>query len=113
MPTHPTDQGPLTSQFAGDADMLELLDMFVSELGARSEQMRDLLASRRMDALRTVAHQLKGAAGGYGYPMLSQAAGVLESQLAAPVRDLGEVAHAVAELQSICDRAIRGHRPAA
>ena len=113
MPTPSADTGPLASQFANDADMVELLDMFISELGARSEQLADLLNARRMDDLRVVAHQLKGAAGGYGYPSLSEAAGVLESRLSGSPRDVEDVLSAVTDLRRICDRAIRGHRAAA
>lgn len=111
MPAPHADPGPIHSQFAGDSEMSDLLDLFVAELGPRSEQFAALLAARRLDELRVLAHQLKGAAGGYGYPILSVAAGVLEKHLVGPDRDLDEVRRAVADLQGICDRAIRGHQP--
>lgn len=110
MPPFTPDQSPIKSEYAGDVDMTELIDYFVAELGARSEQIAGLLSARKLDELRVVAHQLKGSAGGYGYPALSDAAAVLESRLSAPSRDLGQVQRAVNELQDICDRAIRGHR---
>jgi HPt (histidine-containing phosphotransfer) domain-containing protein len=103
------DQSPIQSQFADDTEMVELIEYFVAELGARSEQIAGLLAARKLDELRVVAHQLKGAAGGYGYPALSEAAAVLEQHLATPDRNLDSVQNAVSELQGICDRAIRGH----
>lgn len=104
---------PLRSEFADDADMSELLAMFVSELGDRIARLEDGLAHNRLADLRTLAHQLKGAAGGYGYPEVSRVAGVLEScllrtdtstdpsALLGPVRDLAD----------ICRRAIAGHTP--
>jgi HPt (histidine-containing phosphotransfer) domain-containing protein len=104
---------PLRSEFADDADMVELVGLFVSELGDRISRLEAGLAQNRLNDLRTLAHQLKGAAGGYGYPEVSRLAGVLENQLldAREGRDLPSVNKSVHELVSICRRAIAGHNP--
>ena len=72
------DCEPLLSDFADDADMMEIIEPFVSGLDERAATMQKALASSDYEALSCVAHQLKGAAGGYGYPSISDAAKVVE-----------------------------------
>lgn len=104
---------PLRSEYADDPDMADLVDMFVSELGERIARLEAGLAQRRLKDLKTLAHQLKGAAGGYGYPELSRIAGVLEAQLVQDEAALSAAAlnRSVQDLVSICRRAIDGHSP--
>ncbi len=106
---------PLRSEFADDADMLELVEFFVSELHERIARLEACLNEHRFGDLRFVAHQLKGAAGGYGYPDLSRFAGVIESQLTADPsgKDLASLSRSVADLVEVCRRAIKGHTPIA
>ncbi len=71
--------GPAHSEFAGDPDFQELLEQFAAAIPERRE---GLLAANRdgaFDLLRTRAHQLKGAGGGYGFPRLSELAAELEN----------------------------------
>jgi len=75
---HTVDCEPLLSDFADDEEMMEIIEPFVSGLDERVATMQQALASSDYEALSCVAHQLKGAAGGYGYPSISDAAKVLE-----------------------------------
>ena len=74
------DQSPdvLVSEFADDEDLLELVEMFVEELPQRASSIEKALAETDFVTLQTLAHQLKGAAGGYGFPTISDAARTLE-----------------------------------
>ncbi|QYK48799.1 MAG: Hpt domain-containing protein [Phycisphaeraceae bacterium] len=105
---------PLRSDLADDPDMVELLDFFVAELGERIASLQSHLDAQRLGDLRTLAHQLKGAAGGYGYPDLSRIAGTLEASITegGPEPDPTTVKHAVDALVDVCRRAIAGHQPA-
>ncbi len=69
---------PLLSDFADDADMMEIIEPFVLGLEERVAAMQQALATSDYATLSCVAHQLKGAAGGYGYPTISEAAKVVE-----------------------------------
>lgn len=104
---------PLRSEYADDPDMAELVDLFVSELSDRIARLESGLAQSRLSDLKTLAHQLKGAAGGYGYPELSRVAGLLETQLIQDdaLRGTAALARSVQDLVSICRRAIDGHTP--
>jgi histidine phosphotransfer protein HptB len=66
------------SQFADDDDFRELLEVFVQGIPEKCEIFRDLRARGATDEIRMMAHQLKGAAGGYGFPGVSEAASELE-----------------------------------
>ncbi len=69
---------PLLSDFADDTDMMEIIEPFVLGLEERVAAMQQALATSDYETLSCVAHQLKGAAGGYGYPSISEAAKVVE-----------------------------------
>lgn len=76
-----TQDGTLRSLFADDPEMAEILDIFVQEMPRRIAEFRACWESKELDRLARLAHQLKGAGGGYGYPALGEAAGRLERTL--------------------------------
>jgi HPt (histidine-containing phosphotransfer) domain-containing protein len=67
------------SDFSDDPDFAELIAMFVESLGAKSQMLRGLHRAGDRDGLRSVAHQLKGAGGGYGFRGMSRLAGDLQA----------------------------------
>eukprot|EP00913_Durusdinium_trenchii_P006054 g5666.t1 len=77
---HPADE-PLVSEFASDPDMIEIVEYFVEELPKRVQAIRSAATDSDVQSLRTLAHQLKGAAPGYGFAAIGDAAGVLEAAL--------------------------------
>ena len=86
--------------------MLFLVDIFLEQLGARVQLMEALRESASLAELRAVAHQLKGAAGGYGFmPITVAAAGFEQLPLDAPT----EQQHAaLGHLLLVCNAALRG-----
>ncbi|MCU0688518.1 MAG: Hpt domain-containing protein [Phycisphaerales bacterium] len=74
---------PLRSEFANDPDMRDIVEMYVTEMPERISQLTNLWTSQQLDELRRVAHQLKGASGGYGFPTVGKAAGKVENSLLA------------------------------
>ena len=72
------DSTSYRSEFADDPDMSEIVTLFVSELPQRMAAMHAALAAGDIERLRTLAHQLKGAAGGYGFPKLGEAAALID-----------------------------------
>lgn len=102
--------GPvLRSELLGDPDMAELLVMFLDELGPRIRSMEDAWRANDGDTLKRVAHQLKGAAGGYGYPTITEAAFRLESRLAKKKADaIADARDDLRQLVELCQSALRG-----
>jgi CheY-like chemotaxis protein len=95
---------PLVSVFADDPDMAAIVTRFVGGLPDRVAAMRAEATAGNHPALRRLAHQLKGAAGGYGFPAITAAAAALEAVSA----DGGDPAlreRALAELAGLCGRA--------
>lgn len=72
------DDATIRSEFADDPDMHGIVFLFVSELPQRIASVQAALAASEWEHLRTLAHQLKGAAGGYGFPQLGAAAAVID-----------------------------------
>lgn len=95
------------SRLSGDPDLGDLVATFVEELPKRVDAIRTHLNSGDMNSLRRDAHQLRGAAGSYGFDLLSPSANRVENA----IRD-GEaeehIRNAVTELVDLCGRVRRG-----
>ena len=87
-----------------DESFAEIVRQFVDGLGDRIQAMENAVGTADFEALRVSAHQLKGCGGGYGYPILTQRAAVLERL--AISRASGECAAAVEELKRIAARVV-------
>lgn len=112
---HPQDgregeESGLCSEFAGDAEMGEILDQFVAGLWTYVEKMRAALSAGHYETLKDLAHQLKGAGGSYGYRQLTDAAAVLEN--AARSGGLAAAADALNCLIALCGRIEAGRHAA-
>ncbi len=87
--------------------MAELVQFFVDEIDERITTIQTTSQSNDIAGLRTVAHQLKGAATGYGFEPISQTAGELERLI--DMTDALEVTQAIQqqvdELIGLCQRA--------
>jgi len=77
-----TDPGeglePLYSSYAKEAEMEALITRFVDGLAPQIENFRSAANDNDFPLLERLAHQLNGAAGGYGFMPVSHAAAALE-----------------------------------
>jgi HPt (histidine-containing phosphotransfer) domain-containing protein len=91
------------SRLATDPDLRDVVDLFVEEMPGRVVTLLEKLQAADWEGLRRTAHQLKGAAGSYGFDGISPCAGKVESA----VRD-GEpeerIRATVEELVALCSR---------
>ena len=94
---------PLISRFADDPDMADLVEMFIEDLPERMSALSETFQQQQFADLQRIAHQIKGAGGGYGYPELTEAASDLETQLKNK-NELDEVEDAFNELLTLCKR---------
>src|SRR5262245_32581733 len=72
------DTSAVYSEFAADPDYREILELFAEALPERRQTLIDVFRSGDRPALRTLAHQLKGAGGGFGFRELTTLAAALE-----------------------------------
>jgi len=100
----PESSTPIRSEFASDPDMVELIEYFVSELPERAAAINDCVRQERWDELRRIAHQLKGASGGYGFSPLGEAAAALERDIDAEA-ELEALRRDAERLIALCGRA--------
>jgi HPt (histidine-containing phosphotransfer) domain-containing protein len=105
--SQPASQPLLRSEFANDPDMIELVQEFVQDLPTRAETLTKHLQASEYSDLRRVAHQIKGAAGGYGFAPISVSAGKVEKLLQSELNqaNLQDLRDQVAELVGLCRRA--------
>ena len=93
------------SEFSDDPEFAELLQDFAARIETIRSEIRDAVCSGDLEQLESKAHQLKGAAGGYGFPGLSGVAGRLESASHSRATELSEI---VSELLEELDRVTAG-----
>ena len=82
----------IRSTYEHDPDMLEIVREFVAIAVCRAEELEQHLRAGDLASLRTLAHQLKGSGGGYGFDLITEQAADLETSLqsgtdAAAVKD--------------------------
>jgi signal transduction histidine kinase/CheY-like chemotaxis protein/HPt (histidine-containing phosphotransfer) domain-containing protein len=92
--------GGITSQFANDPELTEILPGFIERLPGQVDALCAALAEEKLEDAERTAHRLKGSGGSYGYPALTEAAKSLEA--AAKARDVGEATAALAGVKQIC-----------
>jgi signal transduction histidine kinase/CheY-like chemotaxis protein len=98
------EPAPLHSTLSGDPQLAEILPQFVRSLGGRAAALRAAAQRHDLDTLRRLAHQIKGAAGGYGFPLLGEAAERLERAIDEDERS-SEIEVLLDDLLSVCGRA--------
>ena len=97
-----TNDQAIYSIFREDPDFCELIDMFVAEMPQRVAAFEQASAKQDWDELQRLSHQLKGAAGGYGFDQLTLLASSVEE--AVELRSSQEVTKRLAELLDACRR---------
>jgi len=103
-----TAESPLRSTFADDTDMMELVEYFISELPERIDGLESAFRDDDRATLKRLAHQLKGAAGGYGYPSITECAANLERAVLADHADVKQISARLDDVLDLCRRALSG-----
>lgn len=91
------------SSLAADPDLGELVEMFVEEMPARINALETQARSRDWQQLTRTAHQLKGAAGSYGFHAVTPCALRLETAAKECGQEEG-ILQALEELLDLCRR---------
>jgi signal transduction histidine kinase/CheY-like chemotaxis protein/HPt (histidine-containing phosphotransfer) domain-containing protein len=99
-------EAPVSSHLAGEG-LDELLGEFVGALPDRVAAMERDLSTSDLDQLAVHSHQLKGTAGAYGFPHLTEAAAELETAVKAR-RPHPELRAKLQRLGALCMRARGG-----
>lgn len=79
-----------------DPEDAELIEYFLGELPDRVDSIMVAFTNDDFEGLGRLAHQLKGAAPGFGFPQIGNEAGKLEDQL----RDAADPADSIESLRS-------------
>jgi HPt (histidine-containing phosphotransfer) domain-containing protein len=74
-----TQKQAIYSQLGADADLSELVALFVDEMPERIATLEQAWSSGDLESLRRTAHQMKGAVGSYGFVQLTPLAAAVES----------------------------------
>ena len=78
-----TAASALVSTMQEEPAVQKLLARFIARLPDRVALLQSLTRQQDIESLQTAVHQLRGAAGGYGFPMLTERAGVVEKKIRA------------------------------
>jgi CheY-like chemotaxis protein len=94
---------PLVSTFHDDEDMKEIVYQFVRDLPDRSSAILRASQADDVETLKRLAHQLGGAAGGYGFPRITEAAKAVEQAIVSGTEPPA-LKTQVEELAALCRR---------
>jgi len=98
---------PVYSRLAVDPDLGDLVDLFVQEMPDRVHHLEAQARSCDWEQLARTAHQLKGAAGSYGFDDITPFAAQLEAA-ARGGRQEQHILMALEQLLDICRRVRSG-----
>ena len=101
MTPHSDATAPLYSSLASDPDLADIVEMFVEEMPDRISAILTQCEAGEWEMLRRTAHQIKGAAGSYGFESVSPVAGRLEDTIRAGEPE-DRIRQAVASLVDLC-----------
>lgn len=100
----------LYSSLADDPDLAEIVEMFVDEMPGRIEALIQQYDQANFPELGRLAHQIKGAAGSYGFGDITPYAAKLESA-AKSQQAPDQITAALEDLLTMC-RSVRAGTPA-
>ncbi len=98
---------PLYSCLGADPELAEIVEMFVQELPNRIAVLLDQLDASNWGELCRTVHQLKGAAGSYGFDAITSCAERLEDVLRQDV-SFEKICEMVDALVEMCNRVRTG-----
>jgi CheY-like chemotaxis protein/HPt (histidine-containing phosphotransfer) domain-containing protein len=98
------EAGPVVSTLAGGPTLIRLVEQFLDDLRERTAAITRSLVQGDLETLASVAHQLRGTAGAYGFAPVEDAARVLEADARAQAAP-GELARSAARVIDLCGRA--------
>ena len=105
-PSSPTAES-IYSALSDDSDLKIIVELFVEEMPARVSGLLDRLGAEDWEGLRRAAHQLKGAAGSYGFEPITPAAARVEDAIRRSLPN-EEIRRSVDKLVALCRRAVAG-----
>ena len=97
---------PIFSLLAQEDDFAELVEMFVSELPSRIDNVVAAFENGDRETLRRLAHQLKGAVGSYGFQEVTPFAAALETE--STTGEISTLRKCVEDLALVCRRVRAG-----
>ncbi len=97
---------PLLSIYANDSAVADILPLFVSNVPKYLGNLEAHIGNADWTMAARVCHDLKGTAGGYGYPDIGAVAKRLESEVKG-ARSLDILNGLLAEAKILCERARR------
>jgi len=95
---------PVRSELAGDADMIELVKFFVTDLQGKIDAIGEAWRGEDIGRLRRVIRQLEETGSGYGFPSITQAAGELHRNLLPETAEVSGLGDQVEGLVALCRR---------
>ena len=95
----------IVSEYADDPYMQEIIGNFVVNLHKYCDDLNEAVGSQDRESLRRLGHNIAGSAGGYGFPMISKAAKVVEN-LVKSESELTLIATEVDSLVALCRRTV-------
>lgn len=101
------EQSVVFSALAGDPELRELVALFAQEMPQRIRRLAEAFDSGDSETVGRLAHQLKGAAGSYGFHQITPYAARLETAVKAG-ETKAHVRRALDDLVALCSRVRAG-----
>ncbi len=99
----PLPPDAMLSSLSDDPSLSPLIRDYIRGLPGRHGQIREAIDARDLTRVATLAHQVRGVGGMYGFPQLSELAGLIEDATG-DAQDLDLIAELIDDLGEMIDR---------
>ncbi len=103
-----SDIDALTHELHSSAEYIQLVQSFLTTVPKHLLTLRQAIMEENRDEISALAHTIKGSAGSFGYPKLTELAGNLE--FAANTADIDELRHHLEIFECECDDVLLRNR---
>lgn len=94
---------PIVSKYVGDNVLMELVPEYLASLDGHLKEILNAMDRQDYKRVAALAHQTRGGAGMYGYPVLSELAGLIEDAVR-DRQDSSLLIELVEEFEELIDR---------
>lgn len=102
------NKSPLISTLVNDEIVGALVPQFIKDLPSRMDQLKAFIKANSINEIKSLAHQLAGAGGSYGFPEVTELSRHIEMEVKKNDPEISNIIKYFNELESLSERILMG-----
>lgn len=102
------NKSPLISTLVNDEIVGPLVPQFIKDLPSRMDQLKAFIKANSINEIKSLAHQLAGSGGSYGFPEVTELSRHIEMEVKKSDPEISNIIKYFNELESLSERILMG-----